>query len=389
VTAIRVLIGEDDAFFRAALADLVGSDPAFELVGSAADAEETISLARTLEPDVVLLDVKMPAGGGPAAARAIRAYCPNARTLALTAYHDRATIIEMLRAGVAGYLVKGSPVDEILGAIVRTAAGEPTLSSPAAAALVREVSSQLETEERNAEEGRRRSAQIEEALDGLGMSMEFQPVIDLRTGAQAGTEALARFSLQPTVDPATWFADARRLGFGNALELAAAKLALQRMGEVGPDDFLCLNVSPDTAASAALFDLVSNASPEQIVLEVTESAAEGDIADLMHGLEALRSLGVRLAVDDTGAGAASLRQILWLQPHFIKLDLWLTQGLESGPAARALAGALIHFAADIGATVIAEGIETNAQAEALRSLGVAYGQGFFLARPAASPRPER
>ena len=127
------------------------------------------------------------------------------------------------------------------------------------------------------------------------------------------------------------------------------------------------------------------ASPGRVVLELTERAAEGDIRDLLGGLEALRGIGVRLAVDDMGTGATSLRQILWLQPHFIKLDIWLTQGLESGPAARALAGALTRFAADIGATVIAEGIETPEQVEALRGLGVAYGQGFFLAPPDPSP----
>ena len=211
MTVIRVLIGEDDASFRAALVDLLGSDPAFELVGAAVDAEETIALARKLDPDVVLLDVKMPAGGGPTAARAIRTWCPNTRTLALTAYHDRATMMEMLRAGAAGYLVKGSSVDEILDAIVRTAAGESTLSSDAAGTLLQEISSQLQSEERDAEEGRRRSAQIDEALAGRGLSMEFQPIFDIRTGAVVGTEALARFTLEPaspTPDPAAWFAEA-------------------------------------------------------------------------------------------------------------------------------------------------------------------------------------
>jgi EAL domain-containing protein (putative c-di-GMP-specific phosphodiesterase class I)/ActR/RegA family two-component response regulator len=393
VTAIRVLIGEDDASFRGALMDLLGSDPAFELVGAAVDAEETIALARSLGPDVVLLDVKMPAGGGPTAARAIRASCPNTKTLALTAYHDRATMMEMLRAGAAGYLVKGASVDEILDAIVRTAAGKPSLSSDAAGTLLREMSSLLESEEREAEDGRRHSALIDEFLAGRGMSMEFQPIVDIRDGVVAGTEALARFAFEPSPairDPAAWFAEARRLGYGPDLELAAAALALERMSELGPDQFLCINVSPDTAATGRLLDLVSGASPDRVVLELTERAAEGDIRDLLSALEALRSLGVRLAVDDMGTGAASLRQILWLQPQFLKLDIWLTQGLESGPSAKALAGALIHFAADIGATVIAEGIETTEQVEALRALGVVYGQGFLLAPPdwppAALPR---
>lgn len=384
MTVIRVLIGEDDASFRGALVDLLGSDPAFELVGAAVDAEETIALARSLGPDVVLLDVKMPAGGGPTAARAIRAYCPNTRTLALTAFHDRATMMEMLRAGAAGYLVKGSSVDEILDAIVRTAAGEPSLSSDAAATLLREMASQLESEEREAEQWRRHAALIDEALAGHGLTLEFQPIVDIRTGVIAGTEALARFTLEEATDirgPAAWFAEARRLGSGLDLELAAAALALKRMPELGPDQFLCINVSPDTAASPRLLALVSDATPERVVLELAERAADGHNRNLLDGLEVLRGMGVRLAMDDMGSGAASLRQILWLQPHFLKLDVWLTQDLASGPEARALAGALVHFAGDIGATVIAEGIETGEQVEALRGLGVPYGQGFLLGSP--------
>jgi len=99
----------------------------------------------------------------------------------------------------------------------------------------------------------------------------------------------------------------------------------------------------------------------------------------------LRDRGIRLAIDDAGAGFSSLRHIVRLSPDFIKLDITLTRDIDADPARRALATALISFASEIGATIIAEGIETRSEFETLRALGVAFGQGFYLARPAALP----
>jgi EAL domain-containing protein (putative c-di-GMP-specific phosphodiesterase class I) len=92
-----------------------------------------------------------------------------------------------------------------------------------------------------------------------------------------------------------------------------------------------------------------------------------------------------LAVDDAGAGFASLRHILRLAPHFIKLDRTLIDGIEADRSRQALAAGLISFAHKIEATIIAEGIERSEEVDALRELGVDYGQGFFLARPAPLP----
>jgi hypothetical protein len=87
-------------------------------------------------------------------------------------------------------------------------------------------------------------------------------------------------------------------------------------------------------------------------------------------------------IDDAGAGFASLRHVLGLHPDVIKLDLSLTRTIDSDPVRRALAASLVAFAREIGATIVAEGIETRAELEALRALGVTHGQGYYLARPA-------
>src|SRR5438309_8240036 len=106
---VRVMLADDDAYVREALAGLIGTESSLDLVGQARDADEAVELARRLHPDVAVLDVRMPGGGGPRAARAIREACPRTQVVALSAHDDREAILEMIRAGAVGYLVKGLP----------------------------------------------------------------------------------------------------------------------------------------------------------------------------------------------------------------------------------------------------------------------------------------
>ena len=144
---IRVLIAEDEAAVREAMADLISSDPGMEVVGTAADAEEAIQIARAHKPDVALIDVKMPAGGGPRAAREIRRESPQTHVVALSAYEDRRTVLEMLRAGVVGYIVKGTAAEEILYTIRRSMRGQGSLSVEITADVIHELATLLERSE--------------------------------------------------------------------------------------------------------------------------------------------------------------------------------------------------------------------------------------------------
>ena len=108
---VRILIADDEPVVRAALGQLIASEPAFELVGIAKDSDDAIAIAEHLRPDVVLVDVRMPGGGGPAAARGIRKGSSQTKVVALSAYGDRDTVLEMIRSGAVGYLVKGAPRD--------------------------------------------------------------------------------------------------------------------------------------------------------------------------------------------------------------------------------------------------------------------------------------
>jgi EAL domain-containing protein (putative c-di-GMP-specific phosphodiesterase class I) len=120
-------------------------------------------------------------------------------------------------------------------------------------------------------------------------------------------------------------------------------------------------------------------------VEITEQAQVEDYDELNVALGHLREVGVRIAVDDAGAGYASLRHILRLEPDVIKLDKSLVRNVHRDRPRRALATALISFAAEIGATIVAEGIESAEELDALRDLGVTFGQGYHLARPHRPP----
>lgn len=126
---IRVLVCENDPVMRSALSDLIRSVPGLQLTGVAADAEAAGAEAARGEPDVALLDVRMPGGGGPEAARLIRAQCPQTRLIAFSAHADRAVVLKMLRAGATEYLIKGVDDEELIEAIRRTGRGRLGLAS--------------------------------------------------------------------------------------------------------------------------------------------------------------------------------------------------------------------------------------------------------------------
>jgi signal transduction histidine kinase len=144
---IRVLVAEDEEAVREALVDLLSSDAAIEVVGAAKDTDEAIQMAIDSKPDVALVDVKMPGGGGARAAREIRANSPQTHVVALSAYEDRRTVLEMLRAGVVGYVVKGTSADEILRTVRRSLRGQGSLSVEVTADVIHELVALLDRSE--------------------------------------------------------------------------------------------------------------------------------------------------------------------------------------------------------------------------------------------------
>lgn len=225
-------------------------------------------------------------------------------------------------------------------------------------------------------------ARLRGAMAGDGLSMVFQPIVDVDTGGPIGFEALARFEQTPVRGPDVWFAEAAEVGLGVDLELAAIRMALHHLPELPPHAYLAVNASPSTAISGRLDAALGDVPAHRIVLEITEHDVIEAYDDLEAALSGLRRRGVRVAVDDAGAGYASFRHILRLQPDIIKLDMALTRDIDRDRPRRALASALIAFGRDTGSVIVAEGVETAAELRTLRRLGVSAAQGYFLGRPA-------
>jgi PAS domain S-box-containing protein len=229
---------------------------------------------------------------------------------------------------------------------------------------------------------------LRRALDDRLLSTVFQPIVDVESGRVVGHEALSRFSAEPVQGPDRWFADAEQVGLAAELDVLAVQTALFAAQRLPRHGYVSVNVTPATLQSALLVQLVETAPlpGERIVIELTEHVSVEDYQTFREPLERLRALGVRLAVDDAGAGYASFRHILRLRPEFIKLDQEIIRGIEADPARRALAAALVMFALEVGATVIAEGVETVAELSMIANLGVDSAQGYLLGRPTADPR---
>ncbi|MCU1667901.1 MAG: Diguanylate phosphodiesterase [Blastococcus sp.] len=215
----------------------------------------------------------------------------------------------------------------------------------------------------------------------------FQPIVAFGDLRMVGVEALSRFAVPGSQRSAQdWFTDAAAVGLAVDLELHALRVALEAARELPPDLYVSVNLSPDTLACAELASVLDSfpIAWSRLVIELTEHSSVDDYDLLARALAPLRKEGLRLAVDDAGAGYASFRHILALSADVIKLDRTLISGVDADSARQALAAAVVAFAHDMGAIVVAEGIETPDELRILRDLGVDSAQGYLLGRPTTS-----
>ena len=378
---VRVLVADDDAGVRRAIARIISSKASLELVGLAADSEEAVDLGSRTQPDVALVDVNMPKGGGIRAARELHECSPATKVLALSGSADRKGVLEMLSSGAVGYLIKGASADIVQG-ILAASRGKGAISNEVAAEVIGELSGHL-TRRREEEESRHiRLNRIQQIIDDGAITILFQPIFDLHTETTAGVEALARFPDGPFATPDLCFAEAWKLGLGVELELMAVSIALETARSRHSDLFVAVNASPGVAMTSRFSELLgAQTGAEELVVELTEHEVVEDYDALTNSLGPVRAQGVRVSVDDAGAGYASLRHILRIKPDFIKLDVSLIAGIDEDRAKLALATGITSFAREMGMGVVAEGIETSSQLECVASLGVDYAQGYHLGRP--------
>lgn len=391
VADATVIVVDDMAANVALLERLLGAAGVGRVHGFTDPARALAHCAESL-PDLVLLDLHMPGLDGFAVIESLKRLVPGGGflpVLVLTADVSTEVKEQALAAGAKDFLTKPFDRTEVLlrvANLIETRALYARLEHHNAE-LRADLDARMAAEQEVAAEHERRRHRIDRALAPGALTMVFQPVADLTTGDLVGAEALARFACEPGRPPNEWFAEADAIGRGVELELDAVTAALDQLHRLPPGTFLAVNVSPATATSAEFDTLIAGHPAERVVLELTEHTRVDDYDALLSTLDGLRRRGVRIAVDDTGAGYAGFQHILGLRPHILKLDITLTRGIDADPVRRSLATALVSFATEIGATIVAEGIEVPEELSTLQDIGIPWGQGYHLARPGCLPFP--
>lgn len=235
---------------------------------------------------------------------------------------------------------------------------------------VREAERRLEIEER-----------VLPLIEFGGPVIHLQPIVDLANGERVGFEALSRFPREWDLTPDVVFAQAHSVGLGATLELLAVTRAAEALDSV--DGYVSMNLSPAVLLAPASMAFLEQLPLGRVVLELSEHDPVDDYALLEQAIAPLRRAGMRLSIDDVGAGFSSLRHIVQTSPDVIKLDRSIVAGVAGDRILMTLVRSLVQLAADCGSVSVAEGIEEESDARMLRELGVNYGQGWFFGRPSA------
>ncbi|MEA2210785.1 MAG: hypothetical protein QOF83_733 [Solirubrobacteraceae bacterium] len=228
-------------------------------------------------------------------------------------------------------------------------------------------------------------ADLLKLIETENVDVAYQPIFDLRTHRCLGIEALARFP-EPFTRPDLTFAAADSVGLGLELEELIVRRAWRLLPQLAEHQYLALNLTPESLLALARQASHREEVPlSSLVIEITEHVAIDAYADLLGEIEQLRDRGLRVAVDDAGAGYASLRHVIELKPDIVKIDRSLIHGLAEDCARRVAVSAFVSVARDLGATVVAEGVELRADRDAVQELGVHAAQGYLLGRPSTDP----
>ena len=226
-------------------------------------------------------------------------------------------------------------------------------------------------------------------------SMAFQPIVDIRSGRVHAYEALVRGPAgESAASVLAQVTLANRYAFDQSCRIRAIELAT-RLGIAGRGALLSINFipgamyRPENCVRATLAAARRHGFPLHLLqFEVTEGEKVDDPDHLRDIFRVYRQQGFRVAIDDFGAGYAGLGLLARFQPDVLKLDMGLIRGIDGDRVRRCIVGAVLSVCAELDITPVAEGVETRAELDALRDMGIGLIQGYLLARPAFEALPE-
>lgn len=364
--AARVLIVDDHEMLAESLGRLLADDHLITVIGTAHTGADGLAWALSEHPDVVLMDYQLPDTDGASVTRALRAELPDVKVIAMTGSDRPGAHQAMLDAGASAWVRKTRAVQELRRAVLGIYAGETVRDDELA---------ELPT------------------LDEI--VVYYQPVVELERQRIVGFEALARWDHvdRGVLLPEAFLAAAEETGFIHEIGRAVGTTAMRQLA-TWEKEFpsaeklsMAVNVSasglvrPETAAEVASALTSASVNPAQITLEITETVLVEETDDALEGLNRLRDLGVKLAVDDFGTAFSSLSYLRRFPFDAIKLDVSFTADLPHTRRSTLLVEAMLHLANTLGLSVVAEGIERVDQADSLRACGCTLGQGYLYSPP--------
>ncbi len=373
---IRVMVADDEETVVDVLRAIIGSDPSLHFVGAAHNAEDAIEFALRERPDVILLDVRMPGGGGLRAAREISKRCAPTKVVALSAHEDSDTVIGMISAGASAYVPKGDSTDKILRTIHRTIdANYAAMEQPPQLTLISPLLPRRTQQS---------TAVAKAILDGA-ITVEFEPIEDLTTGRVVGFDARPRVATLPHRSYDTWLADAEAADLLLDMEMAALRASLLGLAAIPDELFLEFEVTPTTLTEARFRRAIRRPIGSRIVLGLSPlapiDASVLGAAGPSGILATLRGRGVRVSAREVGPGFAGLRHLSLLSPELARLDETLVRSLGQSFSTHSIVAALVACASDVGARLIAPGVVSEEQLDELRNLGVELVQGPIVGEP--------
>ena len=367
----HVLIVEDDRGMLELYSDIL-LEHGFR-IAVALDGRAAARLLGAGDFDAVLTDVYMPDAGGVELLRSVRERDVDLPVVLVTGSPSMETAVQAVEMGALHYLTKPVSTAELLRCVAdavlkhRSAVERRRVAVP--------VGPPVATADRAALQGL-----FDRAMASVYLT--YQPIIRTRNGTVFGWEALLR-TREPAVDgPLAFIALAE--GLGRVRELSrSVRSQVCRAAKHARGRVFFVNLHPDDLLDDDLFDPAARLSllASDIILEITERSPLDAIPDVKDRIRRLRALGFRIAIDDLGSGFSGLTSIAILQPEFVKLDRSLLSGMDGEPTKRRLVGSITSLSRDMGISVVAEGVETDAERHAAADLGCDLMQGFFFRRP--------
>jgi EAL domain-containing protein (putative c-di-GMP-specific phosphodiesterase class I) len=369
----RVLVVDDEVPLGELFATIL-SEAGWQ-VDVARSGAEALSLLGGRPYEVVLSDIDMPGMNGLQLLKAVRAQDLDLPVLLVTGHPQLESAVQALEQGALRYLLKPVALDALTEAV----AGAARLHR--VARLKRQMLAHLGSDDRLLADHAGLQASFESGLGSL--RLVYQPILLARDGTGYGYEALARTSEPRLPHPGVLFDVAERLDRVHELGRAIRGHAAEFIGKSGiPIAFV--NVHPLELSDDALLrpDAPLSRHAHSVVLEITERQSIEGVPGLPGRIKALRTLGYRLAIDDLGAGYAGLGTFAILEPDVVKLDMSLVRGCDHEPVKQQLIRSMTSLCKELGALVVAEGIETPAERDTVVELGCDLLQGYLLGRPA-------